>query len=218
MKLIKLSLVAALAATVMMAEEATSELSVSANMAMTSNYVWRGMTQSADSSAIQGGFDLEYNGLYAGVWGSNVSFGDVSLEADLYVGYAGELDKLTYDVGFVQYAYPNAIEALNFGEAYVGLGYDLGVASVSATYSMGVSTNVGEPTDNIEVGASVPLPSELGLDITYGMYDELGDYMSLSLGKSVGKFDLSLAYTTFTHDTDATADEDNIVATIGTSF
>lgn len=219
MKLIKLSLVAALTATVMMAEEAKSDLSVSANMAMTSNYVWRGMTQSADSAAIQGGFDLEYKGVYAGVWGSNVNFGsDVSLEADLYVGYAGELDKLGYDVGFIQYAYPKDVEASNFGEAYVGLEYDLGVASVSATYSLGVSTNDLEPTDNIELGASIALPSDIGLDISYGMYDEVGDYYSLGLGKSVGKYDLSLAYTAFTHETDSTADQDNIVATIGTSF
>ena len=229
MKLIKLSLVAALAATVMMAEEATSDLSVSANMAMTSNYVWRGMTQTSDAPAIQGGFDVEYKGLYAGVWGSNIAFAGGN-ETDLYVGYAGEAAGISYDVGFIQYAYSKAVKESNFGETYIGLGYDLGVASVSATYSIGVDTNNAdlaaddwEPTDNIELGASVALPSEIGLDITYGMYDKVGDYLSLSLGKSVGKFDLSLAYTAISRDIptpnpDNIEDEDNIVATIGTSF
>ena len=222
MKMIKLSLLAALAATVMMAEDATSDLGVSANMAMTSNYVWRGMTQSADSAAIQGGFDLEYKGFYAGVWGSNVNFGsDVSLEADVYLGFSNEVSGLSYDVGFIQYAYPKDVEASNFGEAYLGLGYDLGALSVGATYSMGVSTNDLEPTDNIELSASVPLPSDIGLDVAYGMFDEYGDYYSVSLAKTVGKFDFSLAYTGIARDTDASPlaeDESNIVATIGTSF
>ena len=225
MKLIKLSLVAALAATVMMAEDATSDLGVSANVAMTSNYVWRGMTQSADSAAIQGGFDLEYKGLYAGVWGSNVEYGTTSLEADVYVGYSNEVSGLSYDVGFIEYMYPNNEDDLNFGELYLGLGYDFGALSVGAMYSMGVDThdselaaNDWEPTDNIELSASVPLPSDMGLDVAYGMYDKVGDYYSVSLAKTLGKFDLSVAYVAFAHDTDSDSDQDNIVATIGTSF
>jgi len=217
----KMSLIAALlvASTSAFAGE-KSELGISANMAMTSNYVWRGMTQSTDSPAIQGGFDLEYKGFYLGTWGSNVNSGDVSMEADLYLGYAGEIDKFSYDVGFIEYMYPNDTEALNFGEAYIGLGYDFDVVALSATYSVGVSTDDSEPTDNIEVGASIPLPQEIGLDLTYGMYDEVGDYYSVSLGKSFGKFDLSVAYTGITADEDYTntEDQDNIVATIGTSF
>jgi len=220
MTLTKMSLVAALlvASTSVFAGE-KSELGISANMAMTSNYTWRGMTQSDNSPATQGGIDLDYKGFYAGVWGSNVNFGsDVSMEADLYLGYSNELGAFSYDVGFIEYMYPNDTEALNFGEAYIGLGYDFDVLAVSATYSAGVSTDDSEPTDNIEMGVSVPLPQEIGLDLTYGMYDEVGDYYSVALGKSFGKFDLSLAYVGFTHDTDSDSDEDNIVATIGTSF
>jgi len=90
MKLLKLSLAAAVLATGILAAE-ESEIGISANVAATSNYVWRGMTQSDDAPAIQGGFDLEYKGFYVGTWGSSVQFGDTTtaMEADLYAGYAG---------------------------------------------------------------------------------------------------------------------------------
>ena len=62
---------------------------VSANVAFTSDYVWRGMTQS-DGPAIQGGFDYEADGgFYAGIWGSNVNFNDgAGSELDLYLASA----------------------------------------------------------------------------------------------------------------------------------
>ncbi len=238
MKFIKLSLAAALLATGMLAAE-TSEVGISANMAMTSNYVWRGMTQSHNSPAIQGGFDLDYNGVYAGIWGSNVEFGDdypnASLEADLYAGYANEIAGFSYDVGYVQYTYANESDELNFGEAYIKLGYDFEVVAIGAAYNLGVDTNnVADAADNWEPGdawelsASVPLPMDISLDATYGSYDDagtqnsptnnFGDYYLVSASKSLGKFDFTLAYTGMDYE-DATADdEDNFVVTVGTSF
>jgi len=218
MKFIKLSLVAALLATGMLAAE-TSEVGVSANMAITSNYVWRGMTQTKNSPAIQGGIDLDYNGIYAGVWGSNIEFGDAkaSLEADVYVGYANEIEGFSYDVGFINYMYPNQSDELNFGEAYVGLGYDFGVVSVGAKYSLGVDTADNDyDLDNWELTASAPLAMEFSIDVTYGDYDEVGAYYLVGLNKSVGKFDFTVAYTAMDHDNADT--EDNFVATVGTSF
>ncbi len=218
MKFIKLSLVAALLATGMLAAE-TSEVGVSANMAITSNYVWRGMTQTKNSPAIQGGIDLDYNGIYAGVWGSNIEFGDAkaSLEADVYVGYTNEIEGFSYDVGFVNYMYPNQSDELNFGETYIGLGYDFGVASVGAKYSLAVDTADNDyDLDNWELTASAPLAMEFSIDVTYGDYDEVGAYYLVGLNKSVGKFDFTVAYTAMDHDNADT--EDNFVATVGTSF
>jgi len=219
MKLIKLSLAAAVLATGMLAAE-TSEVGVSANMAITSNYVWRGMTQSHNSPAIQGGIDLDYEGLYAGAWGSNVNFGDKSsLEADIYAGYSNEISDFSYDVGYVQYVYPNESDELNFGEAYVGLGYDFGVASVGAKYSLGVDTADNDyDLNNWEITASAPLPMEFSVDAVYGDYDEYGAYYLVGLNKSFGKFDFTLAYTAMDYDADGEDTEDNFVATVATSF
>ena len=221
MKFIKLSLAAAVLATGMLAAE-TSEIGISANMALTSNYIWRGMTQTADAPSIQGGIDLDYAGIYAGVWAANVR-GDNggSLETDFYLGYANELGNFSYDLGAIQYAYPKQTVAANFAEVYASVGYDFGMAAVGATYSKGLDT----ATDNVEATVSVPLPAEIGLDLAYGIYNDIGTYYSASVAKSFGKFDISVAYTAIAMDSanvDANNivkdDESNVVATIGTSF
>jgi len=224
MKLIKLSLATVLAVTVAFADE-KSDLGISANVAMTSNYIWRGMTQTENSPAIQGGFDLDYKGIYAGVWGSNVKFGDTSMEFDAYGGYANEIFGLGYDVGYIQYMYPNDTKNLNFGEAYIGLDYDFKIVEISAKYSMGVDTddvgivgNEWEPDDCIEGSVSVPLPMDITLDATVGNYIHTGVYYSAGITKTFGKFDFSVAYTGIDYD-DLTADDKaNIVGTISTSF
>lgn len=240
MKKVLLSVVAAaLVSTSVYAEESASGIEVSANMALTSNYVWRGMTQTSDSPAVQGGIDLGYNGFYAGVWGSAIDFGNgsaggstASSEFDVYAGYAGEFSGVSYDVGAVQYMYPGDTDNLNFSEAYLSLGYDFGMASVSATYSLGVdaeANGVSDFGDNLELGVSVPLPMDVTLDGAYGMYDDedtvdggntnnFGDYYYVGLTKTFGKFDLSLAYTGMDFDAAGTEDQDNVVATISTSF
>lgn len=192
------------------------EISTSANMSLTSNYIWRGMTQSDDSPAIQGGIDLGLGGFYLGTWGSNISWtneDDSSLELDVYAGYAGEVEGFGYDLGIIRYAYPQADSSNEFDEVYLGLSYDFGVAALSATYSMGLDN----APDDIEVGASVPLPYDIGFDVAYGDYDTVGSRIMAGVSKSFGKFDFSLAYIDFSADTDG-ADEDNVVFTVGTGF
>ena len=61
----------------------------SANASMTSNYIWRGLTQTENEAAVQGGIDYAGDsGFYVGTWASNVNYGagDVySYEHDIYV-------------------------------------------------------------------------------------------------------------------------------------
>ncbi|MCD4668459.1 MAG: TorF family putative porin [Sulfurimonas sp.] len=235
MKSIKLSLVAALVVTgtTTLSADFLSEVETSANVALTSNYVWRGFTQTDDNPAIQGGFDIGYKGLYAGVWGSNVDFGDdydTSVEIDLYLGYANEISGLTYDVNYCQYTYPGETDELNFGEASLTLGYDFEVVALSAKYYLGVDTNDvnndddWEPENGWEVGASVPLPMDITLDAIYGDYgsgeDSIGEYYLIGATKSFEKFDISVAYTGMDFDdNDAWGkDQGNLVVTLGASF
>jgi len=223
MKSLKLSLVAAMAATTLATTVvADSGVSVSANVAATSNYVWRGMTQTNNAPAVQGGIDFGYNGFYLGVWGSNISWtaeADSTLEADLYLGYAGEFSGIGYDIGYIKYAYPKAQKANNFAETYISLSKDFGVASISAKYSQGVEAPTGaKKLDDIEATISTTLPQEIGLDLTYGKYQDTGKRYLVGLSKTYGKFDLSIAYSDFKHDTTSASDEDAIIATISTSF
>lgn len=233
MKITKLSLIAMLAIStafaggdiapveeVVVAEEPESALEISANLAITSNYIWRGMTQTNNSPAVQGGLDLGYKGFYLGTWGSNVEFGDTTnnLEADFYAGYAGELAGFGYDLGYIYYAYPNESNAFNFDEAYVGLSYDWDSFGVNGKYSFGLNSENDTP-DYWEVGASAKLPWEVTLAASYGDYDDVGTNYLVSLAKTFGKFEIKVAYTDFSSDDRLSLnDEDHIVGTISTSF
>ena len=90
----------------------------SGNITLASDYVFRGVTQTNQDPALQGG--IEYaadSGWYAGTWGSNISWLSdgsstpapisSSLELDLYGGYRGSFsDTVSYDVGALYYIYP----------------------------------------------------------------------------------------------------------------
>lgn len=231
MKSIKLSIVAALLATTsVVSSVSASEVEVSANVAMTSNYIWRGMTQSDNAMAIQGGADVSYKGVYAGVWASNVDFDSAennSIEVDLYAGYANEISGISYDIAYGLYTYPGDTKASNFAEVSLALGYDFKVASVSAKYYKGVKTDDLDPADGWEAGVSIPVAMDITIDGTYGDYGSgdqaVGAYYLVSASKSFGKFDVSLAYTAMDYDSataghDSDGKEDNVVLTVGTSF
>ena len=102
---------------------------LSANIAATSNYLWRGLEQTSGKSAISGGIDYAAsNGFYLGTWVSNADWSDgMSYELDLYGGYAGETDNFSYDLGFVHYAYPDSADDVDFTE-------------INASISLGVFT------------------------------------------------------------------------------
>lgn len=232
MKFTKLSLVAALAVSsafaggdiapaepVVVEAAPESAFEVSANLAITSNYVWRGMTQSSNSPAVQGGIDLGYKGFYLGTWGSNVEFGntDNNLEADFYAGYKYSFSGVEFDIGYIYYAYPNESDAFNFDEAYLGLGYDFGMVGINGKYSIALDSE-NDTTDYWEVGGDIELPMEFTLAASYGDFEDVGTNYLVSLSKSWGKFDFSVAYTDFSSDASSIYDEDHIIGTVSTSF
>lgn len=76
------------------------------NLGVTSDYVFRGYTQTTEDAAIFGGVDITAGGFYAGAWASNVDFGDdTDVEVDLYGGYRTEVSGFAVDVGVVGYLY-----------------------------------------------------------------------------------------------------------------
>jgi uncharacterized protein (TIGR02001 family) len=94
-----------------------SPLHFAGNLGVASQYVFRGTTQTNGKPALQGGFDLSHdNGLYAGLWMSNISWisdtnpaASASLEADLYAGWKPAVtDWLNVDLGVLRYAYPGS--------------------------------------------------------------------------------------------------------------
>ncbi|MBV1889361.1 MAG: TorF family putative porin [Proteobacteria bacterium] len=183
---------------------------VSANVGFVSEYSFRGIAQSDEGPALQGGFDLSHDsGLYAGVWGSNVDFNDgdeASLELDVYAGYGSDFHGLSYDLGVIYYAYPGANSSLNydFWEGYLALGYDFDVFSTSASVNYSPEY-FGDSGDALyySLGVDVPLPADVTLSGHVG-YQEINDnaafgvpdYMdwSVGLGYSYADFDFSVNY------------------------
>ena len=214
MKFSKLSLIVILTLSTMSTALIADEVSVSANVSATNNYVWRGMTQSANKTAIQGGMDIGYSGLYLGSWVSNIDFGsEATTEIDGYVGYSGEVVGVEYDLGYIKFTYLNEGN-INFEETYLGLSKDFGVASIGATYSMGID----DAPDDIAIDSSVKLPQDYSLDLGWGDYDTVGTRYSVGVSKSFEKIDFSIGYHEFTHDTTDSSDEKNIVISVGTEF
>ena len=91
-----------------------AQAELTANVALTSNYKFRGQDQdqkrsSAFKPALQGGFDYTFGetGWYVGNWNSTVNWLDNnSLESDLYGGYKFKTGALDWDVGVLTYIYP----------------------------------------------------------------------------------------------------------------
>ena len=174
-------------------------------MTATSDYDFRGITQTSQDPAIQGSLDYGFdNGLYVGAWASNVDFGDCcdeSVELDLYVGWAGgDEEGLTWDVGGVYYLYPGA-DDLDYPEIWAGVAY--GIFDVKLWYSWDFVA-LSESAYYIEGNATVPLPRDFGLVLHAGYSDGkaweadfLGQsYFDYKIGvtKTWGNFDFELAW------------------------
>jgi uncharacterized protein (TIGR02001 family) len=100
---------------------------LTANASVTNNYIWRGLTQSTNEPAVQGGFDFGHDsGFYIGTWVSNVQYESddaFSYEHDMYAGFAGSFgENWTYDVGYLYYNYDNQAD-FDFGEVYATIGF-----------------------------------------------------------------------------------------------
>ena len=161
---------------------------LSANVALTSDYVWRGMTQTNEEPAIQGGFDVNHDsGLYVGTWGSNVKFLEgaavnpedrAHIEIDLYIGYAGELrNGITYDVKAGHYIYPGADSSLE---------YDMTEFNLTLGYSLPQGTELSAVYDySPEFAGAVGSAHHYMLGATHG-WDN-----GLSLGAHLGRQQIS---------------------------
>jgi len=152
---------------------------VSGSLGYTSDYVWRGISQSGGSGAMQLDLMLEKNGLYGGVWASQVDFGDdATYEMDFYGGYELWLsDKWSIDVGVIQYNWDKGYDDVEEGFVKVGLkdlsvGYYVDLSNSDNTY--------------MEVGYTLPFIKWVDLGINYGRFDEDNDFWKVSMGKILG--------------------------------
>lgn len=214
----------AMPALAMAADEAASPHSLTGNITLTSDYVFRGVSQTQNGPAIQGGFDYAHaSGFYIGTWASNVdwvSLGykeDSSMEIDLYGGYKGSVGDFGYDVGAITYYYPgDDITGANdpdTTEVYLGASWKF----LSAKYSYVVSDHfvgwgtTADPAGDTDGSYYVELNANYGFGDGWGLighvgYQDVNDndpasYTDWKVGvtKDIGFGVATLAYT----DTDA---------------
>lgn len=210
--------------------------SFSANVLLATEYMFRGLTQSNEGPAIQGGFDYEYTpmGVYAGVWASSIEFPGLSMnnpatiEIDFYGGFAGEFSNgIGWDIGGLYYLYPDQNEDCcgagdyDYVEVYGNLSYTFSNMTFAPSIGVGFDWSpdyFGEDDDGIHFESSIgfSLPGDFGLSFNVNYLDVDGDktfaggydfvYYSIGVTKSLGIFEFGLSWN------DAGDDCDDVLA------
>lgn len=198
---------------------------VTGNFGLTTDYIFRGITQTQHTPAVQGGFDYNHSsGIYLGAWASNVSWvkeggfkNNSSLEVDLYGGYKGAVGDVGYDLGVITYNYPgdqisgatkpDTTEVYIGGSwKYVSLKYSYAVSDYFIGWGgvggLGVSANKKtKGSDYVDLSVSYPMTDTLSLLAHYG-HQKVENYgaasyddWKLGVSKDFGYGTVTLAYT-----------------------
>lgn len=160
----------AIAAAIFTGNTSASDFSLDGDVALTSDYRFRGISQSNTDAALQGSINLNHvSGAHAGVWGSSIDFNDdedATIELDYTAGYTFAVSDVAVDVGYIYYTYPNdgSNDNNDYGEVYAAAawkGVEAGVnwtddgyaKSGKATYVFaGYSHQFGIVTVGAQVG------------------------------------------------------------------
>ncbi len=204
--------------TVVMAQAAApaaapaSPHTITGNLSITSDYRFRGITQTFEKPALQGGIDYSHaSGFYLGNWNSNVSSGagfpDGNLEMDFYGGYKTSFGDVGVDLGAIYYYYPGS-EGRGLGtkadsgsvtnkEIYIGATWKFLSAkfyyslddyfSLRGVNALAVSTGKStKGTTYLDLGASYDLGDGWGINGHVGMLSlenvHNGDYTDWKIG------------------------------------
>jgi uncharacterized protein (TIGR02001 family) len=194
------------------------------NIGGTSDYVFRGISQTLEKPTVQGGVDFSYGMFYSGFWASGVDFvkggsnppgsGDATVEVDVYGGIKPKLGPVEFDLGVIGYLYPGAQDLagadLDYLEIKGGASYTIRGISLSGAvyYSPDQFAESGQAwTPEASVGYEF---QSLGIftptiDGTVGAYYFDGNsgldyvYWNAGLALAVEKLTLDFRY----HDTDS---------------
>ncbi len=212
-----ISVVLVLSAPMVSAEDSPHEFS--ANVALSTDYRFRGISQTSEDPALSGGFDYSYTpfGFYAGVWASNLDFNvpdpdPADLEIDFYGGFAGEFGStaIGWDIGGLYYMYPGSdtgsgVADYDYFEIYGSLSYDFDNFNVAG--GMAYSPDYFfESDDSLYVYGDIGIPLPIaGLTLAghvgHQWIDDNAqfgtpDYLDWSIGlsKEIGMFGFDLSY------------------------
>ena len=151
----------------------------------TSDYMWRGVSQTSGNAAIQGELSVSKGGLYGGVWASEVDFGDeATYEMDLFLGYELMVsDKFSLDVGVIQYNWDKGYDDVE--ELFV----KGNLKNISVAYYVDMEDS---DRDYMEMGLKLPFVKFMDVSLNYGMFDSENDFWAMNMVKDWGKWEVSL--------------------------
>lgn len=162
------------------------ELSLGGTATFTTDYVFRGISQTMQNPAVQASIDATYGIFYAGMWGSNVDFGGgpfgqdiANLEIDYYAGITPEWKGISFDFAALYYTYPGAYDPageFDYLELKSGGSYTFGEA-----FTVGV-TNYWSPEFFGETGNA----DALELSGEYAFSNKLFNFFTPSVSGLVG--------------------------------
>lgn len=173
---LKIALVSAL----LMLPSLAVQSDTSFNVAIASDYFWRGVSQNGGNPALQVGANYDHNsGFYAGAWASEVDYGDTAnIEYDLWAGYNLAItDDMAVGVGVIQY---------NFD----GTDYDMTEEMYVAGYWRNTNVKYYVNTENrdlgyLEVSQGLPFINVVDVKLGYGEFKDGDNHISLTVEKSL---------------------------------
>jgi len=184
------------------------EVDFSFNAAVTSDYVFRGASQSDENPVGQAGVDMTAGGFYAGAWASMVDFGDTTdAEFDVYTGYRTEASGYALDFGIIGYVYAGDDQSSDYDylELKAAGSRAFGPATVGAAvyYSPDFFGSADEEATYVEVNAAFSPIDKVTVSGAVGnqYLDVSDDYLTWNLGATYAFTD-HLALDVRYHDTD----------------
>ncbi|WP_020188187.1 TorF family putative porin [Methylopila sp. 73B] len=169
----------------MVIESAPSPIDVAFGVKFTTDYVFRGVTQSKGDPAVQGYAELQaFDWVYAGIWSSSVNgfATDPAAEVDIYGGLRHTWDAFTLDVGGLYYYYPGEdtpgpLKQLDYWEIYAKPSYAFGNFG-------SITGNVYWTSDFVNTGSDALYLSAIGkVNIPLDTIPDVGFYVSGEFGK-----------------------------------
>ncbi len=208
-------------------------LDLGAQLTLTTDYVFRGVSQTMSSTALQGSLDVSHeSGFFAYVWGSNVDYvADVApddganIEVDVLVGYSqGISDRVAVTASWVRYVYPGMRDEIcyDFSEWTGTVTLD-DMHSVAVAYSPDAFGSGGSSL-YYSVSTAFDLPANLELALQLGRYDlrhsygEFYDHATASIAGSLEKLTWTLDYHLTSSDTKMIFQESTVTPGFVLSF
>ncbi len=181
---------AAAAAGLLLAGAAQAQ-AISVNVSAVTDYVVRGISQTNEGGALQGGIDLGMGPGYFGIWASTVDFGNgTDTEVDVYGGIKPSWMGITFDIGAIAYRYFGQPDDANLGyyeiKGAASYAFDFAAIGTAIYWSPNFGGAGSIEATYYEINAAVPVPVVANLSLT-GAYGRqtmqgTGDYNTWNVG------------------------------------